>query len=331
MKYFFVFTLLCLFLLNSEKLYSQDVSFSQFYSNRLYLNPSLAGVEKDVRRVFVNYRNQWPGIGKTYVTYSASYDQYIEELNGGIGVRLFNDIAGDGTFKEYSMSLDYSYHLKVSRELDVNFGLEAGFVQKSVSPENLIFGDMINPATGQIISGSTENFSTQNKAFPDFSAGISGFFRDFYGGISMAHLLKPSGSVSNSENSRIPRRFTAFAGALIPVYERRLGKEVLQLSPNLIYQQQNAFKQINYGLEGQIDNQLIIGIWLRQNVGIRINSIIFSGGYVTESFRIRYSYDRHLSSPTVKLPGLGAHEISLVLTIGNVKKIKRKAIKCPKI
>ncbi|MFQ3327045.1 MAG: hypothetical protein ACI8YC_001686, partial [Salibacteraceae bacterium] len=56
--------------------YSQDPIYSQFYSNPLYLNPALAGVERCPRFV-MNYRNQWPGIssgGGNYVTYSASYD-----------------------------------------------------------------------------------------------------------------------------------------------------------------------------------------------------------------------------------------------------------------
>ena len=69
----FILALACL----NMDLKAQDVAFSQFYANQLYLNPALAGSAR-CPRVTLNYRNQWPGIPSTYVTYSASYDQYVD-------------------------------------------------------------------------------------------------------------------------------------------------------------------------------------------------------------------------------------------------------------
>lgn len=297
------------------------------YSNRLYLNPAFAGVEKDVRRIFLNYRNQWPGIGSSFVSYTASYDQYIEPLHGGIGFRVFNDKQGDGAIQEFSISMDYSYHLKVSRKFTLNAGFEASFVQKSLITSGFILGDMIDPLTGMPDIQSLETYNSEKFSYPDFAVGLSGFYENYYGGISVSHILKPSDAV----NSRIPRKLIAYAGAMIPVYEKRFGKEVLKLSPNIIYQQQMNFNQIYYGLETVIQNQLLTGIWVRQNLGLRFSSLIFSVGYITNSYRLRYSYDQQLSSPTIQLPNLGAHEISFILLLESVKKIKHQAIKCPKI
>lgn len=297
------------------------------YSNRLYLNPAFAGVEKDLRRIFLNYRNQWPGIGSSFVSYTASYDQYIEPLHGGIGFRVFNDKQGDGAIQEFSISMDYSYHLKVSRKFTLNAGFEASFVQKSLITSGFILGDMIDPLTGMPDIQSLETYNSEKFSYPDFAVGLSGFYENYYGGISVSHILKPSDAV----NSRIPRKLIAYAGAMIPVYEKRFGKEVLKLSPNIIYQQQMNFNQIYYGLETVIQNQLLTGIWVRQNLGLRFSSLIFSVGYITNSYRLRYSYDQQLSSPTIQLPNLGAHEISFILLLESVKKIKHQAIKCPKI
>ena len=36
---------------------------------------------------------------------------------------------------------------------------------------------------------------------------------------------------------------------MIPIIEKRLGREVLQLSPHLIFMQQDIYQQLNYGLE----------------------------------------------------------------------------------
>ncbi|MCK4748358.1 MAG: PorP/SprF family type IX secretion system membrane protein [Bacteroidales bacterium] len=315
----------------AESIQAQDVSFSQMYSNRLYLNPAFAGVEQDVRRISLNYRNQWPGIGNSFVSYSASYDQYMEPLHGGVGFRVFNDKQGDGAMQEFSLSMDYSYHLKISRKLSLNAGFEASFVQKSLETSGFILGDMIDPLTGNPDIQSLEAYHNDKVSYPDFAVGLSGFYENYYGGISISHILKPSQTSSSNIYSRIPRKVIAYAGSMIPIYEKKLGKEVLQLSPNIIYQQQMNFSQIYYGLEAVIKDQLITGIWIRQNFGVRFSSLIFSLGYITNSYRMRYSYDQKLSSPTIQLPNLGAHEISFILTLESVKKIRHQAIKCPKI
>ena len=77
---------------------AQDPAFSQFFANPLYLNPAMAGTNI-CPRISLNHRNQWPGIGKTYVTYSASYDQYAEKLGGGLGFAIAKDVAGAGSVR----------------------------------------------------------------------------------------------------------------------------------------------------------------------------------------------------------------------------------------
>ena len=310
--------------------HSQDAYFSQFNANRLEMNPAWAGVEEDIRRVFLNYRNQYPGLGNTYVTYSASYDQYMEQAHGGLGFRIMNDRQGEGALSEFAISGIYAYHLKVTRQLSFNAGFEASFVQRSLDGSGFIFSDMIDPVTGQIVEGN-EQYGKNKTDFPDFKIGFTTFYKNFYGGVSMAHLFKPNRSLSSDPNGRLPRKLVVHAGSMIPVYERKLGRQVLVLSPNVVYIQQQSLNQLNYGMEAIVKDQFIAGIWARQNLGINFSSIIFSAGYVTKDFRIRYSYDQQLSSPTVRLPVLGAHELSLILTLSSEKKIKRQAIKCPKI
>ncbi len=310
---------MALSLLVTTAIYSQDPSFSQFYANRLYLNPAWAGVGDAERRLFLNYRNQWPGIDNAYVTYSVSYDQFMKPMHGGFGIRVMNDVQGGGAINQLTLAADYSYHLYVSRELTITAGFEAGYVQRQLNASKYHFTD------------ESESYGNLKTDFPDFTMGFAGFYRNFYGGVSMAHLLKPMQSVSADPNSRLPRKLSVFAGGMIPVYERHLGKEVLQLSPNIIFVQQKSFTQLNYGMEGLLKNEFLAGIWLRQNLGLHFSALIFSAGYVTNNFRIRYSYDYQLSNPTVKLPPMGTHEISLIVIPDGKKKIKHRAIKCPKI
>ena len=66
---------------------AQDPAFSQFYANHLYLNPAFAGAKNDgCPTASLHYRDQWPGIGRTYVTTSVSWDQHIESIGGGLGI-----------------------------------------------------------------------------------------------------------------------------------------------------------------------------------------------------------------------------------------------------
>jgi len=87
---------------------AQDPQFTQFYANPLYLNPAFAGTAR-CPRVTMNYRNQWPALTGTFVTTSASYDQHVDGLMGGLGFLVTNDQAGKGTLNTTTVSGIYSY------------------------------------------------------------------------------------------------------------------------------------------------------------------------------------------------------------------------------
>ena len=124
-------TILSFLALGSIELMAQDPEFTQFYANPLYLNPAFAGTAK-CPRICMNYRNEWPGLNNAYVTYSASYDQHVDNLSGGIGILATSDRAGDGTLTTNRISGIYSYQLNVNREFSMKFGLEGTYHQKSL-------------------------------------------------------------------------------------------------------------------------------------------------------------------------------------------------------
>jgi type IX secretion system PorP/SprF family membrane protein len=307
----------------------QDAYFSQFFANRLYLNPGWAGIE-EYNRLSLNYRNQWPSANNNFVTYQASYDQFVEPLHGGIGIKVFNDNQGKGIISEFGISAIYSYHLYVSRSVTINAGFETSYIQRRLNTSNFIYGDMLNP-DGSVNPQGAESYGNFRKSYPDFALGLTGFYKNFYTGTAMYHLLKPVHSLSNDPDALLSRKFTYFAGGIIPVYEKRLGKEVFQISPNLIYVQQRNLSQLNYGLEFLYESIYVGGIWLRQNLGINYSSLIFSAGITADKIRLRYSYDFQLSHPSISLPALGSHEVSLILLMNAKKKKKHRAIKCLKI
>ena len=146
----------------------QDPEFTQFYANPLYLNPAFAGSSR-CPRVNINYRNQWPALTGTFVTYSASYDQHFEGLGGGLGLLVLNDKAGEGTLSTTNMSLIYSYQLNVTREFSIRTGMQGTFVQKKLDWDKLTFPDMIDPRYGFIYQTREIRPETTTN-FWDFSA-----------------------------------------------------------------------------------------------------------------------------------------------------------------
>jgi type IX secretion system PorP/SprF family membrane protein len=301
----------------------QDPAMSHFYANPLYMNPAMAGLEGPAR-VYLGYRNQWPGAADSYSTYHASYDQYIEALQGGVGLHVINDRQGGGIINTLSLDAIYAYHLKVSHQLTVTGGFQASVGQRNMNPDGLVLPEQLAGLEGSALQG-------YSRVYPDFSVGFGGFYKNLYGGIACHHLLQPYMSPTKDPNARLSRRYSVHVGTLIPIYEKRLGREVLQLSPNLIFVQQDIYQQINYGLEVLYRN-LLGGLWFRQDLRFSYGTLIFSVGYALDQFRFRYSYDAKLSAPDLNIPSMGAHEISLSIVFENLyKSTKRRAIKSPKI
>jgi type IX secretion system PorP/SprF family membrane protein len=304
-------------------IHGQDPAMSQFYANPLYMNPAMAGVEGP-SKVVLGYRNQWPGVTDSYATYHASYEQFVDPLQGGIGIHVMNDRQGGGVFNTMSLDAIYSYHLKVSHQLTITGGFQASVGQRSMKADGLILPDELAGISGPSLVG-------YSKIYPDFSVGFSAFFKNLYGGIAVHHLHQPYMSPSKDPNTKLSRRYSAHLGALIPIYEKRFGREVVQLSPNLVFLKQGIYQQINYGMEVHFKS-LLGGIWFRQDLKFSYGTMIFSVGYTLDQFRFRYSYDAKLSSPNLHIPPMGAHEISMAIIFENLyKSTKRRAIKSPKI
>lgn len=122
--------ILLLLVLGMQGVKAQDVGFSQFYANPLYLNPAFAG-SKVAPRISLAYRAQWPGLVSAFTTVSGSYDQYIPDLHGGIGAILMTDRQGDhGALSTTAFGGMYSFRFKLFqfKEIYINLALQASLV-----------------------------------------------------------------------------------------------------------------------------------------------------------------------------------------------------------
>ncbi len=312
--FFFAFGLL----MNSTLIVKgQDPEFSQSYANPLYLNPAFAGTNA-LPRVNVNYRNQWPRLGNTYTTYSMSYDKYVNGTSGGIGFRTLYDVQLNGVINSLSSSMIYSEHFNISQGVFFTMALESGFIYRKFNTSGLIFPGMIDQGTGEITGSSPFPVESGEKMIPDFSFGTVGQFDDYYVGFALHHLTQPDQSIfKGDQTGKLPLKITVHAGAKSHEYHRGLLSKEFTVSPNLIYLQQGSFRQINLGLYIKED-WLTYGLWYRNNLSYRPNSLTAMLGYQSEKFQFGYSFD--FSSSNIAAYGNGAHEISLIFFVGKYHK-----------
>ena len=311
-------------LMMATEVFGQDPEFTQFYANPLYLNPAMAGTHR-CPRIAMNYRNQWPAIAGTYVTYSASYDQHVDFLSGGIGLLVTNDQAGQGTLNTLNASLIYSYLLEVNRSFSLKFGFQGTYHQKTVDWNKLTFGDMIDAKLGFIYK-SADLQPNRTVSAVDLSAGILGYSKSFFIGGAVHHILEPQESFYPAGDSRLPMKITGHAGAVIPIGSgggrKRRGAPESSISPNILFQKQRDFIQLNLGVY-VTKGPIVGGLWYRGR-----DAFIMLVGVQQGFFKFGYSYDVTVSKLTNATAG--SHEISMQLLFDcKPKKRKFRPLSCP--
>ena len=306
--------------------HGQDPHFSQYYANPLYLNPAFAGSDK-CPRLNLNYRNQYPVLD-VYQTISASYDQYVDALNGGLGVLFVRDEAGDGALTATEISGIYSYHLQVSREFTLQAGFQASVRQRAVDWAGLDFPDEIDPFYGFVYESQEIPPDNNVNTHFDVSAGLLGYTERFYAGVTVNHLTQPDESFFRT--SRLPMKITGHAGFTIPLGRQRVRGELQNyLIPNVVYQLQGPYDQMTIStsfVRGAIGG----GLGLRTSTS-NPDALVILLGYAPDeaAWKVGYSYDVTISSIANNLGG--AHEISLSYQFPcQVRRKQNKAIKCPK-
>jgi type IX secretion system PorP/SprF family membrane protein len=178
---------------------------------------------------------------------------------------------------------------------------------------------MIDPRFGFIFN-TQETPINENVNKLDFSAGGLIFTDKLYAGFAAHHLTQPDESFFKNTESRLPRRYTAHAGALIPL--NRQNPEDGSFSPNVVFKTQGQSTELNLGMyvnKGPITG----GIWYRWD-----DAIIFLVGLYTDEFRFGYSYD--ITTSSLGTQTLGSHEISVTFNFPCPKTQRRpRQMRCP--
>jgi len=335
--------LLCLLGIIWGDVKGQDPQFSQFYATPLYLNPAFAGATQ-VSRVGLNYRNQWPSMDASYVTYSAWADHFFIDANSGVGLVVLSDREDLAGMKMNYVAAQYAYQLGFLQNWTFRPGFEASYVMKSLDYSRLTFGDQYDDNGYQGPSSEVLNSDWMVNYF-DMALGGVFYNNNFWGGFAVHHVLSPNTAFISGVSDKLPRKYSIHAGYRIPLkkettrhiyYDRN--QKSIDLYPAINYKLQGEFQQLDLGMYLTY-TPVSVGIWYR---GVPVNilgnynnseAIIFSLGLNTRGLNIGYSFDYTLSG--LGISSGGAHEISLIYEffLGDPRKPPKsvRQIPCPRI
>ena len=283
---------------------AQDISFSQFYNNPIHLNPALAGSLHDGHKIDYNSRLQNPAISNRFSVRNISTDWFTDKLHGGIAVQLANHVSYNQTIVANSISIGYSYHLKLSEKYTLLAGIQFGWHQNFIDWNKLTFGSTIDPIAGFIYpqgsfpAGKTFDNGWGTRGFFNVNSGVAIASEKIYGGIAVKHLNTPHYSFINGP-SKLPMLLVLHAGTKIKM------SNDLTVSPNAMYTSQYEFNSLVFGFNFQY-KIFTIGVYTRAT-----RTAIFSAGIEKKHFRISYSYDHGKSE--LSNSGLRAHELSFMI------------------
>ncbi len=302
-----------------SNLNAQDPEFTQFYANPLYLNPALAG-NRVCPRVNVSSRIQWPGIYGTYSTVAVSIDRVVDKVKGGLGLVAINDRAGKGTLKTTGVGIIYSPIINLTNKISISTAMQAGYWQKTVDWSKLTFGDQIDSHRG-FVNNTNEIPGRKSAGNFDLSCGSVISSKKLFLGAAIHHILEQNEALI-SETSKLPRKYTVHAGANISLHGENRSADETVISPNILFQQQGDFRQLNMGMYIR-KGTIVGGFWFRGQ-----DSFIILLGMEVNALRLGYSYDVTVSKLTNA--SAGAHEITLGYQFACKKpNIKYRLGNCP--
>jgi type IX secretion system PorP/SprF family membrane protein len=309
----------------------QDIHFSQFYMAPLTQNPALAGYNHDYQAI-LNYKSQWQSVPSPYKTSAGSLDMRVGKKKTkksfwAAGVNFFSDKAGDSQMGTTQGNLSAVYHVRLSKYSTFGTGLQAGFVQRSISSAGLQWGNQYDGSNYNAALESGETSGSIMKTYADFGGGLLWNYNNTAGeknvtdnhdlkinfGVSAFHLNQPKYSFYNT-NEKLNIKYVAHGSALISKKNSNIA-----YAPGFMYYRQGAVQEIYVGS--------LIRYKLNQDskyTGLHKGAAISFGGFVRakdaavacmlfeySSYAIGFSYDINTSPLRTASNARGGFEISL--------------------
>lgn len=275
----------------------QEPMYTQFFYNRLVLNPAYAG-SRDGLSLVALIRQQWVGFAGAPSTQTFSAHAPLGKSNSGVGLNLIHDKIG--ITNQFVLNGAYSFRIPIGDYNSLNLGLQGQVRQRQMDWSES------NP---QHVNDNNFNYTGRNIFLPNFGAGLYyEHVKGHYFGVSMPQMLENdlnyvSGS-PNQDLAQLRRHYFVMGGLLIDP-----GGDV-KIQPSVLAKYvANAPFQVDINLGVIIKDRLTVGGTYRTGD----SNDLFIQYEIKRKFRFGYAYDFAF---TKLLPyNVGSHELMLSMDI----------------
>jgi len=254
---------LLLILFGGMSTFAQDARFTQNFSNPLFLNPAYSG-SLGCSRIVLNCRKYFPVNVEDFHTYSASYDQYVKPILGGIGLQFLSDHNGAET--STSINGSYAINLKLKDNLHIRPAIKLGV--------GLFQRDFSFYGLSNHISHST---------YFNLGAGVLLTYKNFISGFSFDHI-----NTYNKDNFDSTSQYQQPKLIIHCNYQFDINEKIL-LTPGIIFFKQEDYKEIVYNVCFKY-GFIKAGIGFSQGFDNPDGAMLMLG-YFSDRLSIGYSYD----------------------------------------
>lgn len=253
-----IFLASAIFLLASE-IHSQDIHFAQLSETPLLINPALTGLYDGHYRGIVNFRNQWPAMGKPYNTFMGSFDAPLElkKKKGGYigaGAYVYSDKAGDSRFGTTQVNLSVSAILPMNKTSKLSVGLQFGLSQRSVTLSGIHWPNQYNGNSYDPTISANEQLNKNSFSYFDMGTGVNyelmtstGTFEGknitkFDVGAAFFHATMPLQKFSPGSKENLYGKIIAHTSLRYDFPGTKVG-----IVPSAIYMMQGPASELNIG------------------------------------------------------------------------------------
>lgn len=279
-----------LFLLFTGSMFAQQNTNYTFYRyNMNFVNPAYAGAHEGAE-LGLNLRNQWASVQGAPETESLFFATNMGR-KVGLGVSIIND----KTFIEsqVSLSVDFSYRLRLSRRTDLYLGIKAGANSYDANTDGLTtYGITADPSLMNIEDGFT----------PNVGAGLYLKGEKYFINFSVPRILTPDRLEQRGGLARLGiEKIQMYLGM---GYDLRINENIVFKPSTMIRHIESAPLSVDLTAVFSFVERFELGAAYKIDEG---SSALFLFN-VSEKLKIGYAYESALQSP-IRMDSNGTHEI----------------------
>ena len=293
-----------------EKMLSYPVGLTNLRDHELGLpqnsvlafNSSFAGGMLKPR-FEMNYRNQWLGSELNSQELNISFDNYVYNMRGGVGLLINAQDYGYGKFGDYNVSLLYSPKIVIRKSIVFEPSVKLTMGSLIANGNKLTPNSAFEMDRGRTIHtiGENQMSGVSNIWYKDYGLGAMINTKWFYAGFNADNLGRHYENVYGNDLSspaKTPVKMTAVIGT-----DYLSSTKTMTYSPFIAYQQFGEKPEFWGGMNYKV-NWFTVGGAVSSN-----KEFTASIGMKFETFKLVYQYD--MTESVLTQERMGSHTISM--------------------